>query len=129
MTSKEGEGATVAAIPGSVTDLTKGLRELIACLRDLAELIGDGRKLVAGEWHAHRSRAAARNLDLLAFAPSGSRQFLERIAENSGTAEDVVGIETKLEATASEVEQSMRELSAYRDMLRESCGQCQIKSA
>ena len=122
MRSKEGESGTVVAIPGSVTDFAKGLRELIACLRDLAAFLGDGGKLIAGEWRAHKSHAAARNLDVLAFSPSGSRQFLERIAADSGTAEDVAGIEKKLEATAGEVEQSMRELSAYRDMLRETCG-------
>ena len=122
MRSKEGESSTVVAIPGSVTDFAKGLRELIACLRDLAAFLGDGGKLIAGEWRAHKSHAAARNLDVLAFSPSGSRQFLERIAADSGTAEDVAGIEKKLEATAGEVEQSMQELNVYRDMLRETCG-------
>lgn len=122
MATKDGERGMVVAIPGSVTDFAKALRELIACLRDVAALIGDGGKLVAGKWHSRRSRGAARNLDALAFSPSGSRQFLERIAAGYGTPEDVAGIDKKLDATADEVERSMRELSGYRETLRESYG-------
>ncbi|MER9712735.1 hypothetical protein NKJ13_21065 [Mesorhizobium sp. M0174] len=122
MTAKQEEKETVVAIPGSVTDFAKGLRELIACLRDVAALVGDGGKFVAGGLRARRSRSAARNLDALMFSPSGSRQFLERIAEGSGTNEDVGGIEQMLAATADEVERSMRDLSGYRDALRETCG-------
>lgn len=122
MSSNELESGAKAPIPGSLTDLVKGLRELIAFLRDLAEFVDDGNKVVAGKLRAHRSRVAARNLDVLSFSRSGSRQFLERIAAGSGTAEDLAGIEKKLEATASEVEQSMQELNVYRDILRETCG-------
>jgi hypothetical protein len=122
MSSNGLESEEKAAIPGSLTDLAKGLRELIAFLRDLAEFVGDGNKVVAGKWRARRSRVAARNLDVLSFSHSGSRQFLERIAEGSGTVEDLAGIEKMLEATASGVEQSMQELYVYRDMLRETCG-------
>lgn len=118
-TTSEG---TVVAIPGSVTDLVKGLRELIACLRDVAALIGDGRKVVAGTFRNRRSRGAARNLDKLVFSPAGSRQYLERIADGTGTRDDVAGIAAMLEATADDVERSMRDLSGYRDTLRESCG-------
>lgn len=113
---------TVVAIPGSVTDLAKGLRELIACLRDVAALIDDGGKAVAGTFRNRRSRGAARNLDTLVFSPAGSRQYLERIADGTGTRDDVAGIAAMLEATADDVERSMRDLSGYRDTLRESCG-------
>ncbi len=41
MSSNELESGAKAALPGSVTDLAKGLRELIAFLRDLAELVGE----------------------------------------------------------------------------------------
>lgn len=122
MNDKTTSEGTIVAIPGSVTDLAKGLRELIACLRDVAALIGDSGKAVGGTFRNRRSRAAARNLDTLVFSPSGSRQYLERIADGYGTKNDVAGIAAALAATADEVEQSMRELSGYRDTLRESCG-------
>lgn len=116
-----GEG-NVVAIPGSVTDLVKGLRELIACLRDFAALIGDGSKAVTGTVRKRRSRGAARNLDRLVFSPAGSRRYLERIADGIGTRDDIAGIAATLDATADEVERSMQALSGYRDTLRETCG-------
>ncbi|WP_321502054.1 hypothetical protein [Breoghania sp.] len=122
MSKSDGEGGAFLAIPGSVTDFAKGLRELVACLRELAALVQDGHKVVSGELRSHRSRSAARNLDALAFSPKGARQFLDRIAEGNGTSADIEGIDAGLSVTADSVERSMRELSVYRQALRETCG-------
>ncbi|WP_048648531.1 hypothetical protein [Nitratireductor soli] len=66
----------------------------------------DGGKAVAGTFRNRRSRGAARNLDTLVFSPAGSRQYLERIADGTGTRDDVAGIAAMLEATADDVERS-----------------------
>lgn len=116
-------GATnTIAIPGTVTDFAKALRELIAALRDVAAMVGDGAKLVSATYQHHQSRRAAGNLDGLSFAPQGSRRYLEAIAAGNGTLEDVAAIAASQDATAFDVEMSMQELSGYRDALREARG-------
>lgn len=110
------------AIPGTVTDFAKALRELIAALRELAALVRDGTKAATNAYENHQSRRAAGNLDGLSFAPHGSRRYLEAIAAGLGTPEDVAAIAASQDATAFDVEMSMQELSGYRDALREARG-------
>jgi hypothetical protein len=110
------------AIPGTVTDFAKALRELIAALRELGGLVQDGTKLATATYRHRQSRRAAGNLDGLSFAPQGSRRYLEAIAAGAGTSEDVAAIAASQDATAFDVEMSMQELSHYRNILREARG-------
>lgn len=110
------------AIPGTVTDVVKALRELVALLREIGGLVRDGSKLANAIYEHHQSRRAAGNLDGLSFAPRGSRRYLEAIASGTGTLEDVAAIAASQDATAFDVEMSMQELSGYRDALRQARG-------
>lgn len=113
---------STVAIPGTVTDVVKSLRELIDLLRELAGLIRDGAKFTNATFEHRQSRRAAGNLDGLSFAPQGSRRYLEAIAAGNGALDDVAAIAASQDATAFDVEMSMQELSGYRDALREARG-------
>ena len=109
---------TEIVIPGSITDIAKALREIIGALRDVGSLVKDGAQL----FDKKHAKNAATNLYTLAFAPHGSRQYLERIAEGKGTADDLKAIGQQMADTAAEVEISIQALTRFEQRLRETFG-------
>lgn len=108
----------VVVVPGSLTDLAKALREIIAAIRDVGQLVSDGSKLFDNQ----RARKAATNLSNLEFTPAGSRRHLERIAAGKATPKDFQAIAEKMASTAGDVERSVLALDKYRNRLRETRG-------
>lgn len=103
------------AVPGSLTDFIKALRELIGATKDIAELVKKGASLFDGR----RARKAAAGLYALSFTPEGSKRHLERIAAGCGTREDLQAISEQMANSAGEVESSILTLRRYSSQLRE----------
>lgn len=117
--SKEPQtSARDVVLPGTVTDLVKGVRELLGLVKDLQEFVGWGFE----ELDKGRRRRAAKNIDGLTFSPDLSRQPLERIAAGKGTAAEYEMISVRLGQSAETVETSVDRLEKYRDRLREAYG-------
>lgn len=116
---KEAEGeARDVVLPGTVTDLVKGVREILGLVKDLREFAGWGIDAL----DKGRRRRAAKNVDGLTFGPDLTRRPLERIAAGQGTAEDYESIAVRLSESAGSVEDSVDQLEKYRDRLREEYG-------
>ena len=116
MAEKAGTGDVV--LPGTLTDLVKVLRELMGALGDIGNFVSAG----FGLYDKHHARAAARHLNALSFTRDGLREPLERLASGSGSVDDIMAIELKIAATVQEVDNSLHELSLYREPLREKYG-------
>jgi hypothetical protein len=112
------EGGRDVVLPGTVTDLVKGVRELLGLVKDFRELAGWG----IDSLDKGRRRRAAKSVDGLTFGPHLSRVPLERIAAGQGTAADYEMIATRLGESAGTVEESVDRLERYRDRLREEYG-------
>lgn len=112
------EAARDIVLPGTVTDLVKGVREILGLVRDLREFAGWGIDAL----DKGRRRRAAKSVDGLTFGPDRSRQPLESIASGQGTAEDYEMIAVRLGESAGSVEDSVDRLEKYRDRLREEYG-------
>ncbi|QVN17268.1 hypothetical protein [Burkholderia pyrrocinia] len=113
----EGGGRDIV-LPGTVTDLIKGVREILGLVKDLREFAGWGIDAL----DKGRRRRAAKSVDKLTFGPDLSRQPLERIAAGQGTPEDYEMIATRLGESAGTVKESVDRLERYRDKLREEYG-------
>ncbi|CAM8819207.1 MULTISPECIES: hypothetical protein [Burkholderia] len=111
-------GGRDIVLPGTVTDLIKGVREILGLVKDLREFAGWGIDAL----DKGQRRRAAKSVDKLTFGPDLSRRPLERIAAGQGTPEDYEMIATRLGESAGTVEESVERLEKYRDRLREEYG-------
>jgi hypothetical protein len=112
------DGTRDVVLPGTVTDLVKGTREVLGLVKDLREFVGWGIDAL----DKGRRRRAAKSVDGLTFGPHLSREPLERIAAEQGTAEDYEMIALRLGESAGNIEENVARLERYRDRLREDYG-------
>lgn len=106
------------AMPGSVTDFTRAIRELLGSLRDISRFASDASNF----YDRKKARRAAKGLATLAFAKSGMYAPLERIAAGNGSPQDLEDIARRLVQTTREVEEGIRQIFDYIDRARERFG-------
>ena len=109
---------THVVAPLSLTDLAKSLREFVGLLNDVLELI----ERVSGLGERRVAENVAAQLQILRFAPHGSRSVLEKIASGQATDLDYDYLSRHLDFTERDVGSSVKFLGNKREFLAKHFG-------
>jgi hypothetical protein len=106
------------AMPFTVTDLIRSLRELLQFTKEFGGLVGDGKR----GWRLRKSKTASRLLRLIGFSPLGSRELLERLAGGEGGQADLSELNRRLGLSSTKVNKALGEMEQYYEHVGEHHG-------
>ena len=112
------EDNTGVALPLSLEDAARATREI---LKVVDSLISRGGKVVdAYRWY--KRKEAARHLDVLRFKEGGFVNLVRKIASGEFDEKEISAINSLMDETRLEVEESMHQLRRFSHILREQIG-------